>query len=497
MKKLAPLGCALILQGCATPFGLPASPGEQASGAGYVPLDPLPVQTIKSEGTCTDWRKPATDPAGEEPAPAQDHPSVHGAVLAAHKLAVKAKTPATADDNVPKPFTSTYPYVPLPQALPDISERFAIADYGADGTLTFGHTKLTAKNEWYRAVMDYISADEIAAMFYIRRTVTYIDPKTQLPYTYTAPDTNVATANSRHSNLLDPTPIGAINSYEARIVPIDQADPELFYNSDEVSATMEKDSEKRLMKMQVANQNISRANSDRLRTIAGILSVDGIQIPQDASPNQATKALRDAGWHFVAVPIYVGFGARLTADVRILDASADISSLPALAFSASAHRIVGSIAVQIMGMNTASTGLAVPLSNTIDQGSIQNAMLALGNTRSEFYHLADPSSKAYPSIRIVGLDSPVGTDPRLINAIYAQLPLMRLPWRRPCIEIGFNAPPYASAPADSDKPTAPEVMAKATDTPKLAQPAKNVKPAKKKAKPARKPAASPKKPHVP
>ena len=94
---------------------------------------------------------------------------------------------------------------------------------------------------------------------------------------------------------------------------------------------------------------------------------------------------------------------------------------------------------QSLGVNGKSIAMALPLPNKLDQTTIETAILAVGSSRAILYATngeADAGNQARPSPRVVGLYSPIGTDPLLINAIYAELSKTRPVWRRPCAEDG-------------------------------------------------------------
>lgn len=122
----------IMLSGCAT-VGLPGTPGEKAAAYGYVPLDPLPVDQVSGSDSCTE------------------------AALATG--GTRTASPTVKDGTILA-------------KLPDQTIRFAVATFDqTKGSLTFGPATLTSKGGQYKAVLDYIQADAVPVIFYIRKLV--------------------------------------------------------------------------------------------------------------------------------------------------------------------------------------------------------------------------------------------------------------------------------------------------------------------------------------
>jgi hypothetical protein len=378
MRRSMILVYLFILEGCSS-LGLPRTLGEQASAYGYVPLDGLPVHTNPGSATCLDYTK------------------------------------------TPPILKSPPPYVPLPQALPDISVRFAIANVNEGGNLSYGPAQVTVANQDYRAVLDYVSVDAVPEFFYIRKLSRYYD-RTLKQWSDPRP--------------VDPTqaiPAGSINTYSVRFI-----DPKLIHPSQEKAEA-------------ASPAQMALADNHSTARASLIQQLTGIRVSDESSE---ADALSRNNWYLVTIPIYVGIGTRLTADLHSLKGGLTITSLASIGASANGSRLVGRMSVQTIGVNSQTVAVGLPISSQLDQTSIESAILAVGNSRAEFYHMADNSGNAYPAVRVVGLYSPIGTDAALINGIYSELASANIQWARPCIAPGFNAPPAAS-PAPKNKTAAP------------------------------------------
>ena len=132
----------------------------------------------------------------------------------------------------------------------------------------------------------------------------------------------------------------------------------------------------------------------------------------------------------VTIPVYVGVGLRLSADVTALEANIPLVSLSAIGFEAQSNNLTGTLTVQAIGLPGETVASSLPLPSKLDQTTIENGVLAIGANRLNIYRYKDSDMGAIP--RVVGLYSPVGTEPALINAIYSELSKERPKWSRPC-----------------------------------------------------------------
>lgn len=135
----------------------------------------------------------------------------------------------------------------------------------------------------------------------------------------------------------------------------------------------------------------------------------------------------------VTFPVYVGVGLRLTADIRALEGGINLSGLGTIGAQADAKNLTGTLTVQTLGVTGKSIATTLPLPSKLDQTTIENGILAIGTSRAVLYNTGVDQVTASP--RVVGLYSPVGSDARLVNALYSELSGVRVPWLRPCKAI--------------------------------------------------------------
>lgn len=128
------------------------------------------------------------------------------------------------------------------------------------------------------------------------------------------------------------------------------------------------------------------------------------------------------------IPVYVGVGLRLTANVRVIGADANISGIGIIGAEAEANRLDGSLIVQTLGVNGESVTAALPIQSELNRTTAQNAIVAVGSIKALLY--AD-DTLTYP--RVVGLYLPIPGGKPLVNALISELSKQPVPWRRPCL----------------------------------------------------------------
>ncbi len=335
MKRVWVCALAFGMSGCSMATNPNRTAGELASGYGYIPLDGLAVQIRDSDGT-----------------------------------------------GAPPDKSTKFVRRPLPDVLPDITVRFAVASFTADGGLSFGPVKITEQNQSYRAILDYVNVDEVPVEFYIRKFV--VKKGSQGP-----------PMPRRLSETVD-TSLERVVSYEANSIPT----PAIAHTGDSITMA---------------------ANATAKRIKYGIDS---------------------AKYDQVTIPVYVGIGMRLSADIRALQGKLALTSLGSIAADAEAKTLSGTLTVQTIGVSGKAVATILPLPNKLDETTIENGILAIGSGRAGIY------TDATLTPRIVGLYSPVGSDPLLINAIYAELSRQRPIWVWP----NQPAPSSVQAPTTTPPP---------------------------------------------
>ena len=129
------------------------------------------------------------------------------------------------------------------------------------------------------------------------------------------------------------------------------------------------------------------------------------------------------------LPVYVGIGLRVTANIDVTGANANISGLGAIGAEAEANHLKGSLTVQTLGVNGQSIASALPIQSELNRTTAQNAIVAVGSIKALLY---EEDTIVVP--RVVGLYLPFPGGKPLVNAIISEISKDRVVWHRPCVE---------------------------------------------------------------
>ena len=128
------------------------------------------------------------------------------------------------------------------------------------------------------------------------------------------------------------------------------------------------------------------------------------------------------------IPIYVGVGLRVSANIYVVGANVNISGIGAIGAEAEAERLRGSLVVQTLGINGKSIAAALPIQSELNRTTAQNAIVAVGSIKSLLY--ADETVK---SPRLVGMYLPFPGGKPLVNALISELSKDRIEWEQTCL----------------------------------------------------------------
>lgn len=129
------------------------------------------------------------------------------------------------------------------------------------------------------------------------------------------------------------------------------------------------------------------------------------------------------------LPVYVGIGLRIIANIETSEGSVNISGLGAIGAEAEAKRLRGSLTVQTLGVNGQAIAAALPIQSELNRTTAQNAVVAVGSIKALLY---EKGTIIVP--RVVGFYLPFPGGKPLVNAIISELSKERVVWYRPCID---------------------------------------------------------------
>jgi hypothetical protein len=165
------------------------------------------------------------------------------------------------------------------------------------------------------------------------------------------------------------------------------------------------------------------AQSNRAQSVTTLAE----DIPEGTAVSAVRLGPKDplpAGHEEVYIPVYVGIGLRLTANLTARKGGMNLSNLGGIAASAQAEKISGSLTMQTLGIFNQQVAATFPIPSDLNSTAVQNALVSLGSVKAIVY---DRDTGTRP--RVTGIYNPLPTsDPKLINKIYAALARTPVEW---------------------------------------------------------------------
>lgn len=172
----------------------------------------------------------------------------------------------------------------------------------------------------------------------------------------------------------------------------------------------------------------SGADQQAVSTIAEVSRISGFSY-FDRSKTYSAEELEKLQGNTV-IPVYVGVGLRLTADLQVLKGTVNLSSLGAIAAGVEAGRASGSLVVQTLGITGKQVSTALPLPSELNQTTVQNAILSLGSIKAIIFD----SQNTNTTPRVTGMYLPIrDASEDLVNRIVSELAREAIPWAHPCV----------------------------------------------------------------
>lgn len=134
----------------------------------------------------------------------------------------------------------------------------------------------------------------------------------------------------------------------------------------------------------------------------------------------------------IVIPVYVGVGLRLTADLHVISGKVNLSSLSSIASEVEAGNASGSLVVQTLGVTGKQVSTSLPLPSELNQTTVQNAILSLGAIKAIIYD----TENTILTPRVTGMYLPIRNgDEELVNRIVSELAREPIPWIVDCVKI--------------------------------------------------------------
>ena len=156
---------------------------------------------------------------------------------------------------------------------------------------------------------------------------------------------------------------------------------------------------------------------------------DAHSVRYDVKADWYEKPEEEGDYYEYNIPVYVGVGLRVTANIDVLGATANISGLGAIGAEAEANNVKGSLIVQTLGINGKSIAAALPIQSELNRTTAQNAIVAVGSIKALLY-----DEKTATTPRVVGIYLPFPGGKSLVNAIISEMSKGdSITWYRPCV----------------------------------------------------------------
>lgn len=271
-------------------------------------------------------------------------------------------------------FSATDIYkINLLNVLPDNAVRMSMESTDSKGNVTYGVGKIGSIDSSYKLTADYVNSDTVNKSIWIRRTML-------LRYTEVSKD-------------------GATNEKIVR----------------EAVSFMEGASYK-------AMQNENRAVSS-MESIPGTEAYEARSYDEVAISFKERDDLKNNFFEAFNVPVYVGIGLRIVAEGRSLTGDASISGIGVVGAEAEAKRLVGSLTVQTLGVNSQAVASALPVQSELSRTTAENAFVAIGSIKAMLHQ-----PETIKSPRVVGLYLPFPGGKPLVNALISELSRNPVNW---------------------------------------------------------------------
>jgi len=130
----------------------------------------------------------------------------------------------------------------------------------------------------------------------------------------------------------------------------------------------------------------------------------------------------------ISIPVYVGIGLRLTAQISASEANVNISGMSAVGAQAEIKHLSGTLVMQTLGVNGPRISAAMPIQTELNNTTVQNSMQALGVLKTLLYE-----HDTFVQPRVVGFYLPFEGEKELVNEIVTELLRPKaVRWERPC-----------------------------------------------------------------
>jgi hypothetical protein len=362
-----------LLAGCASNKTL----GELKSGYTYIPIDPFSVQIVPGK-TTNEMVASSSDADDHTAAAATNAPTTAAFTATPAATSVTAAPGAAPVKKAPSEGTTRTNTIL--DSLPDNTIRMAVETLDANGTVSYGPAAVSAKGSSYKVTIDYVNSDTANVRLFMCKSVELTENHSVFQECwYSLFGKALAKGDRYWVSLNGPLP--------ARQIPV--AGTEAYF----------------------------------VRRVEGTNEVDWLAIEHAGVTNWAQ--IKAAGGYFY-IPVYIGIGLRVTANITSAQPNVNISGVGSIG----ATKMSGSLVVQTLGINGETISPALPIQTELNQSTVQNSIVSIASIKT---HLYDAKVTIVP--RVVGLYLPFSGGKPLVNAIISQLSKEPVKWQPPEVAL--------------------------------------------------------------
>ncbi len=256
--------------------------------------------------------------------------------------------------------------------LPDIAVRVSVQEFTTGGEVVFGQNSVGARGSKYLVTVDYINSDTVSKGIVITKSIADV-----------------------RGNIYFIPPFTDWTSYTVN---------EILNKAGDV----------------VVGTSLTYRKGDHVKIGTNALDPRTIRyhvFDQRDWPLQDESSIFQTGQNVApyeeyTIPLYVGIGMRVEADIGEVRANVDITGLGAIGASAEADKLEGSLSVQTLGVSGEAISAALPIQSELNRTTAQNAIVAIGSAKALLYN-----EETQITPRVVGMYLPFPADRRLVNAV--------------------------------------------------------------------------------
>lgn len=151
-------------------------------------------------------------------------------------------------------------------------------------------------------------------------------------------------------------------------------------------------------------------------SVCSIQNSENKLISLELMPSDSWLSSTDECKKIFNIPVYVGIGVRLKADIDVLKGNVDLTGLSALSAAVKAEQIRGAISIQSLGISGKNVYTNLTFPTKLDETTIQNAIQTLSTIKASI-----DSSDIVLTPRVLGFQNTIGADENMISRIYSEL----------------------------------------------------------------------------